>query len=192
MFINRLELFVHNFMFLSTFSRKLYKHLNMFIRIGHVSWHLLNMFLSIFVTILLFFISTNQNHFKIKKKPNFIISNLNQNQPNPQKNIRPNKTFNFYYFQTVINHQNPHKYNQTPTPNIKTLLFPNPNKTQIFKPKSDLKSTLSNPNFFKLQTSIEEKPSGERFQTLTKSSKPSQIQLNSNFKHQNFVIPKPK
>jgi hypothetical protein len=42
------------------------------------------------------------------------------------------------------------------------LLFPNPNKTQIFKPKSDLKSTLSNPNSFKLQTSIEEKPLGER------------------------------
>jgi hypothetical protein len=42
------------------------------------------------------------------------------------------------------------------------LLFPNPNKTQIFKPKSDLKSTLSNPNSFKLQTSIKEKPSGER------------------------------
>jgi hypothetical protein len=42
------------------------------------------------------------------------------------------------------------------------LLFPNPNKIQNFKPKSDLKSTLSNPNFFKLQTSIEEKPSGER------------------------------
>jgi hypothetical protein len=120
------HVFVHNFMFLSTFSRKLYEHLNMFIRIGHVSWHLLNMFLGIFVTILLFFISTNQNHFKIKKK-NFIISNLNQNQPNPQKNIKPNKTFNFYYFQT-----------------------------------------------------------------LTKSSKPSQIQSNPNFKHQNFVIPKPK
>jgi hypothetical protein len=62
------HVFVHNFMFLSTFSRKLYEHLNMFIRIGHVSWHLLNMFLGIFVTILLFFISTNQNHFKIKKK----------------------------------------------------------------------------------------------------------------------------
>ena len=42
------------------------------------------------------------------------------------------------------------------------MLFPNPNKTQIFKPKSDLKSTLSNPNSFKLQTSIEEKPLGER------------------------------
>jgi hypothetical protein len=42
------------------------------------------------------------------------------------------------------------------------LLFSNPNKIQIFKPKSDLKSTLSNPNFFKLQTSIKEKPSGER------------------------------
>ena len=41
------------------------------------------------------------------------------------------------------------------------MLFPNPNKTQIFKPKSDLKSTLSNPNSFKLQTSIEEKLSGE-------------------------------
>jgi hypothetical protein len=108
------HVFVHNFMFLSTFSRKLYEHLNIFIRIGHVSWHLLNMFLSIFVTILLFFISTNQ-----KKKPNFIISNLNQNQPNSQKNIKPNKT-------------------------------------------------------------------------LTKSSKPSQIQSNPNFKHQNFVIPKPK
>ena len=67
MFISRLEMFVHNFMFLSIFSRKLYEHLNMFIRIGYVSWHLLNLFLSIFVTILLFFISTNQNHFKIKK-----------------------------------------------------------------------------------------------------------------------------
>ena len=42
------------------------------------------------------------------------------------------------------------------------MLFPNLNKTQNFKPKSDLKSTLSNPNSFKLQTSIEEKPSGER------------------------------
>jgi hypothetical protein len=42
------------------------------------------------------------------------------------------------------------------------LLFPNPNKTQIFKPKSDLKSTLSNPNSFKLQTSIEETFGGER------------------------------
>jgi hypothetical protein len=42
------------------------------------------------------------------------------------------------------------------------LLFLNPNKTQIFKPKLDLKSTLSNPNSFKLQTSIKEKPSGER------------------------------
>ena len=61
------HVFVYNFIFLSTFSRKLYEHLNMFIRIGHVSWHLLNMFLSIFVTILSFFISTNQNHFKIKK-----------------------------------------------------------------------------------------------------------------------------
>ena len=61
------HVFVHNFMFLSTFSRKLYEHLNMFIWIGHVSWHLLNMFLSIFVTILSFSISTNQNHFKIKK-----------------------------------------------------------------------------------------------------------------------------
>jgi hypothetical protein len=40
------------------------------------------------------------------------------------------------------------------------LLFPNPNKTQIFKPKSDLKSTLSNLNSFKLQISIEEKPYG--------------------------------
>ena len=66
-FCPQFHFFVYNFMFLSTFSRKLYEHLNMFIRIGHVSWHLLNMFLSIFVTILSFFISTNQNHFKIKK-----------------------------------------------------------------------------------------------------------------------------
>ena len=36
------HVFVHNFIFLSTFFRKLYEHLNMFIRIGHVSWHLLN------------------------------------------------------------------------------------------------------------------------------------------------------
>ena len=67
-FCPHFHVFVHNFMFLSTFSRKLYEHLNMFIRIGNVSWHLLNMFLGIFVTILLFFISTNQNHFKKKKK----------------------------------------------------------------------------------------------------------------------------
>jgi hypothetical protein len=128
------HVFVHNFIFLSTFSRKLYEHLNMFIRIGHVSWHLLNMFLGIFVTNLFIFISTNQNHFKIKKKKkksNFIISNLNQNQPNPQKNIKPNKTFNFYYFQTLK-------------------------------------------------------------KSSKKSSKHSQIQSNPNFKHQNFVIPKPK
>jgi hypothetical protein len=54
MFISRLEcsyyfpesmdIVVYNFMFLSTFSGKLYEYLNMFIRIGHVSWHLLNMF----------------------------------------------------------------------------------------------------------------------------------------------------
>ena len=42
------------------------------------------------------------------------------------------------------------------------MLFPNPNKNQIFKPKSDLKSTLLNSNSFKLQTSIEEKPSRVR------------------------------
>ena len=114
MFISRLEIFVHNFMFLFTFSRKLYEHLNMFMRIGHVSWHLLNIFLSIFVTILLFFISTNQNHFKIKKKPNFIISNLNQNRPNPQKNIKPNKTFNFYYFQTLTKSSKPSQIQSNP------------------------------------------------------------------------------
>ena len=120
-------------MFLSTFSRKLYKHLNIFIQIGHVSWHLLNMFLSIFVTILLFFISTNQNHFKIKnKKKNFIISNLNQNQPNPQKNIKPNKTFNFYYFQTLTN---------TIKPQLQTY-----SQTQI-KPKSLNLNQISNQHF---------------------------------------------
>jgi hypothetical protein len=128
-FVHIFMFFVHNFMFLSTFSRKLYEHLNMFIRIGNVSWHLLNMFLDIFVTILLFFLSppTKITSKKKKKKSNFIIFNLNQNQSNSQKNIKPNKTFNFYYFQT-----------------------------------------------------------------LTKSSKPSQIQSNPNFKHQNFVILKPK
>ena len=99
-FCPHFHVFVHNFMFLSTFSRKLYEHLNMFIRIGNVSWHLLNMFLGIFVTILLFFLSlpTKITSKKKKKKSNFIISNLNQNQSNSQKNIKPNKTFNFYYF----------------------------------------------------------------------------------------------
>jgi hypothetical protein len=69
------------FMFLSTFSRKLYEHLNIFIRIGHVSWHLLNMFLGIFITILLFFISINQNHFKIKKTKLYYF----QSQPKSTK-----------------------------------------------------------------------------------------------------------
>jgi hypothetical protein len=80
------HVFVYNFMFLSTFSRKLYEHLNMFIRIGHVSWHLLNMFLGIFVTILLFFISTNQNHFKIKKTKFYYF----QSQP---KSTKPSKKY---------------------------------------------------------------------------------------------------
>ena len=111
MFISRLEMFVHNFMFLSIFFGKFYKHLNMFIQIGHISWHLLNMFLGIFVTILLFFISTNQNHLK---KKNFIISNLNQNQPNPQKNIKPNKTFNFYYFQILTKSSKPSQIQSNP------------------------------------------------------------------------------
>jgi hypothetical protein len=121
------HVFVHNFMFLSTFSKKLYEYLNMFIRIGHVSWHLLNMFLDIFVTILLFFISTNQNHFKKKKKNKLYYFQSQPKSTKLSKNIKSNKTFNFYYFQT-----------------------------------------------------------------LTKSFKPSQIQSNPNFKHQNFVIPKPK
>jgi hypothetical protein len=43
-FPESLDIIVHNVMFLSIFSGKLYEHLNMFIRIGHVSWHLLNMF----------------------------------------------------------------------------------------------------------------------------------------------------
>jgi hypothetical protein len=80
-FVYNFMFFVHNFLFLSTFSRKLYEHLNMFIRIGHVSWHLLNMFLGIFVTILLFFISTNQNHFKIKKTKLYYF----QSQPKSTK-----------------------------------------------------------------------------------------------------------
>jgi hypothetical protein len=114
------HVFVYNFIFLSTFSRKLYEHLNMFIQIDLVSWHLCNNFI-------IFYLNQPKSLQNKKKKPNFIISNLNQNQPNPQKNIKPNKTFYFYYFQT-----------------------------------------------------------------LTKSSKPSQIQSNPNFKYQNFVIPKPK
>jgi hypothetical protein len=122
------HVFVHNFMFLSTFSRKLYEHLNMFIRIGHVSWHLLNMFLGIFVIILLFFISTNQNHFKIKKNQTLLFPISTKINQTLKKILNPTKlTFNFYYFQT-----------------------------------------------------------------LTKSSKPLQIQSNPNFKHQNFVIPKTK
>jgi hypothetical protein len=136
-------------MFLSTFSRKLHEHLNMFIRIGHVSCHLLNMFLGIFVTILLIFILTNQNHFKIKK-PNFIISNLNQNQPNPQKNIEPTKLLTFIIL-------NPNKIIQTLINTIKPQLQTSKlrySQTQI-KPKSDLKSTLSNPKSFKRQTEIE-------------------------------------
>ena len=64
------HVFVHNFMFLSTFSRKLYEHLNMFIRIGNVSWHLLNMFLGIFVTILLFFLSLPTKITSKKNKKN--------------------------------------------------------------------------------------------------------------------------
>ena len=110
-FSESMDIVVHNFMFLFTFSRKLYEHLNIFIRIGHVSWHLYNNFI-------IFYLNQPKS-LQNKKKPNFIISNLNQNQPNSQKNIKPNKT-------------------------------------------------------------------------LTKSSKPSQIQSNPNFKHQNFVIPKPK
>ena len=127
--ISCFSVFVHNFMFLSTFSRKLYEYLNMFIRIGHVSWHLLNMFLGIFVTILLFFISTNQNHFKIKKikKNNFIISNLNQNQPNPQKNIKPNKTFNFYYFQTLTKSSKPSQIQSNPKSFKRQTSIENPN-----------------------------------------------------------------
>ena len=39
------HVFVYNFIFLSLFSRKLYEHLNMFIQIGHVSWHLCNNFI---------------------------------------------------------------------------------------------------------------------------------------------------
>ena len=99
------------FMFLSTFSRKLYEHLNMFIRIGYVSWHLCN---------------------------NFIIFYLNQ-----PKSLQNQKT-------QILLFPISTKINQTLKKNIK------PNKT------------------------------------LTKSSKPSQIQSNPNFKHQNFVIPKPK
>jgi hypothetical protein len=67
-FVHIFMFFVHNFMFLSTFSRKLYEHLNMFIRIGNVSWHLLNMFLGIFVTILLFFLSPPTKITSKKKK----------------------------------------------------------------------------------------------------------------------------
>jgi hypothetical protein len=139
-----MDIVVHNFMFLSTFFRKLYEHLNMFIQIGHISWYLLNMFFGIFVTILLFFISTNQNHFKIKKTKLYYF----QSQPKSTKPSEKyytqqvlflfNQTFNFYYFQTLTNTIKP----QLQISNLKP--FPNPNKTQIFKPKSDLKSTLSN------------------------------------------------
>jgi hypothetical protein len=129
MFISRLEMFIHNFMFLSTFSGKLFEHLNMFIRIGHVSWHLLNMFLGIFVTILLFFISTNQNHFKKKKKKKnqtllFPISTkINQTL---RKILNPTKRSTFIISKPLQNHPNPHKYNQTPTSNIKTETIPKP------------------------------------------------------------------
>jgi hypothetical protein len=117
MFISRLEMFVHNFMFLSTYSGKLYEHLNMFIRIGHISWHLLNMFLGIFVTILLFFISTNQNHFKIKKTKLYYF----QSQPKSTT-----KRSTFIISKPSQNHPNPYKYNQTPTSNIKTKTIPKP------------------------------------------------------------------
>ena len=107
------------FMFLSTFSRKLYEHLNMFIRIGYVSWHLCNYFIIFYL---------NQPKSLQNQKTQILLfpisTKINQTL---KKIIKPNKTFNFYYFQT-----------------------------------------------------------------LTKSSKPSQIQSNPNFKHQNFVISKPK
>ena len=126
-----MDIVVHNFMFLSTFSGKMYELLNMFIQIGHISWYLLNMFLGIFVIILLFFISTNQNHFKKKKKTNkqtdrqtnFIISNLNQTLKkilNPTRFIPNQPNVQLFLF------PNPHKYNQTPTSNIKSETIPKP------------------------------------------------------------------
>jgi hypothetical protein len=107
-------------MFLSTFSRKLYEHLNIFIRIGHVSWHLLNIFLDIFVTILLFFISTK-----------------------PSKNIKPNKTFNFYYFQTLTKSSKPSQIQSNPQLQTSKLCY---SQTQI-KPKSLNPNQILNQHF---------------------------------------------
>ena len=179
-----MDIVVHNFIFLSTFSGKLYEHLNIFIRIGHVSWYLLNMFLGIFVIILLFFISTNQNHLKIKKNQTLLFqisTKINQtlrkmlnptsfipNQPNVQLLLFPSL---HKIIQTLTNTIKP----QIQTSNLKP--FPNPNKTQIRSKINSFKhQTDTHTQTFKHQpshgfmrrelsmnrTSIEEKPSGER------------------------------
>ena len=144
MFISRLEIFVHNFMFLFTFSRKLYEHLNMFIRIGHIFWHLLNMFLSIFVTILSFFISTNQNHFKIKKtKPttqnNHPAPKTTTIQGNPTENHKPTSKSTRNTKPTTQNNHPPPKtttIHGKPTENHK----PTPVGTPIKKPTANPQS----------------------------------------------------
>ena len=125
-----MDIFFHNFRFLSTLFGKFYEHLNMFIRIGHVYWHLLNTFLGIFVIILLFFILINQNHFKIKTTKLYYF----QSQP---KSIKPSQILN----PTQVLFPNTIKP-QLQTSDLKP--FTNSNKIQIFKPKSNLKSTLSN------------------------------------------------
>jgi hypothetical protein len=148
-FISRLEIFVHNVMFLSTFSRKLHEHLNMFIQIGHVSCHLLNMFLGIFVTILLIFTQPTKITSKSKNQTLLfpISTKINQTL---KKILNPTKPLTF-----IIS--NPNKIIQTLINTIKPQLQTSKlrySQTQI-KPKSDLKSTLSNPKSFKRQTEIE-------------------------------------